>query len=174
MKTNQFYNGARGSDIVGPNANHKCSIHHWAEHGIAGRGVLLDYRSYAHAHNITYDPYTSHRISFAELQACGKWQGIDIRPASQGGDIKIGDILFIRSGWKEAYDSKSEEENFKLATRHATLDGNPDGLGLAFAGVKQEEEIKDWLHDSYFAAVAGDAPSWEAWPTNEGMFCSHV
>jgi hypothetical protein len=23
----------------------------------------------------------------------------------------------------------------------------------------------DWLHDCYFAAVAGDAPSFEAWPT---------
>jgi hypothetical protein len=30
-----FYNNTKGSDIVGPNANHKCSIHHWAVHGIA-------------------------------------------------------------------------------------------------------------------------------------------
>jgi len=25
----------------------------------------------------------------------------------------------------------------------------------------------DWLHDCYFSAVAGDAPSFEAWPTDQ-------
>jgi hypothetical protein len=28
----------------------------------------------------------------------------------------------------------------------------------------------DWLHDCWFAAVAGDAPSFEAWPTQEGFY----
>lgn len=49
-----FYNGVRGADIVGPDANMKDSIHHWAEHGIAGRGVLLDYAGYASEHGIRY------------------------------------------------------------------------------------------------------------------------
>jgi len=26
----------------------------------------------------------------------------------------------------------------------------------------------DWLHDCYFAGIAGDAPSFEAWPSQEG------
>lgn len=26
----------------------------------------------------------------------------------------------------------------------------------------------DWLHDCWFSAVAGDAPSFEAWPTQAG------
>lgn len=25
----------------------------------------------------------------------------------------------------------------------------------------------DWLHDCYFATVAGDSPTFEAWPTNQ-------
>ncbi len=50
-------------DIIGSNANEKCSIHHWANHGIAGRGVLLDYRSYALANNKPYDPYSYVPIS---------------------------------------------------------------------------------------------------------------
>jgi hypothetical protein len=33
--------------------------------------------------------------------------------------------------------------------------------------VKQEEAVIDWLHDCYFAAVGGDAPSFERWPTPE-------
>ena len=48
----------------------RCSIHHWAEHGIAGRGVLLDYRHYALTHNKPYDPYTSHAITLDDLKAC--------------------------------------------------------------------------------------------------------
>lgn len=40
FSTGQFYNNTRSEDIIGPEANHKCSIHHWAEHGIAGRGEL--------------------------------------------------------------------------------------------------------------------------------------
>ncbi|KAH8795871.1 hypothetical protein F5882DRAFT_35518 [Hyaloscypha sp. PMI_1271] len=40
-----FYNGTKGKDIEGNTKEDKdkCGIHHWAEHGIAGRGVLIDY-----------------------------------------------------------------------------------------------------------------------------------
>ncbi|KAI8943365.1 hypothetical protein NX059_001380 [Plenodomus lindquistii] len=159
-----FYNGTKGSDINGPNPNLKCSIHHWAEHGIAGRGVLLDYRSYAHKKGIKYDPFQYHPITWDDLYECGKDQGIDIRPAAQGGDIKIGDMLFIRSGWKECYDSLSDEAREKAALRPMHGSGEDKKDGLAYAGVHQEEKILDWLHDSYFASVAGDAPAFEAWP----------
>ncbi|CAI6328896.1 unnamed protein product [Periconia digitata] len=162
LPSGSFYNGTKGSDIVGPSANNKCSIHHWAEHGIAGRGILLDYRSYAHKKGIAYDPFDYYPISFEELYQCGKDQGIDIRPAAQGGDIRIGDMLFIRSGWKEAYDSKTPEVRAEAALRHG------EGMeGQRWAGVSQEERMIDWLHDCYFAAVAGDSPTFEAWPTHE-------
>jgi hypothetical protein len=181
IPTGSFYNNVRslplplntipnptqtkGSDITGPTANQKCSIHHWSTHGIAGRGILLDYRAYAHAKGINYDPYDYYPISWEDLRQCGLHQGIDIRPAAQGGDIKIGDMLFIRSGWKEAYDSRSAEENSKAALRHGSGKDGEDGL--RYAGVSQEEKMLDWLHDCYFATVAGDAPSFEAWPTHE-------
>lgn len=38
-----------------------------------------------------------------------------------------------------------------------------------YAGIAQEEKVLDWLHDCYFAAVSGDAPAFEAWPSHEGM-----
>lgn len=72
-------------------------------------------------------------------------------------------MLFIRSGWKEAYESKSDDDRTKAATRHG-----PNGEdGARYAGVSQEQKILDWLHDCYFASVAGDAPAFEAWPTHE-------
>ncbi len=159
------------SDITGAKANTKCGIGHWVEHGIAGRAILLDYRSYAHKNGIKYDPFAYHAISFKELQKCGTAQGLDIRPEAQGGDIKIGDILLIRSGFVEEYHSQPEAERNAAALR--THD--PDGVDLQqWAGIKQEEEMLDWIHDCYFSAVAGDAPSFEAWPSKAGKTSSYT
>jgi kynurenine formamidase len=157
-----FYNGAKGTDFLGPNANLKCSIHYWSEHGFAGRGVLLDYRSWATANGIKYDSASSHPITYEELVKVGKHQGIDIRPASKGGDIQIGDILFIRSGWKEDYNSRTAEENNAIGLRVFGESG--EGI-QRWTGVKQEPEAISWLHDCYFAAVGGDTPTFELWPT---------
>jgi hypothetical protein len=39
-----FWNGQHQSEIIGDNINYRNSLHVWAERGIVGRGVLLDYR----------------------------------------------------------------------------------------------------------------------------------
>lgn len=101
----------------------------------------------------------THSIPHAALTACGLHYGIDIRPASQGGDIQIGDILFIRSGFVQQHRLLTLDARVKLAARK--------GRETQFAGVAQEEAMLDWLHDCYFAAVAGDAPAFEAWPAKE-------
>lgn len=55
IKSGHFYNGATGAHIDGAEANkHRCSIHHWSDHGIGGRGVLLDYWTYAQENGIKY------------------------------------------------------------------------------------------------------------------------
>jgi hypothetical protein len=152
----------KSSDIVGENANLRCSIHHWAVHGIAGRGILLDYRHYAKIHNIDYDPYTAHPISFDDLKACAAYQGIDLRPESQGGDIKVGDILMVRSGFVERYNQLTPAERTAAAER-----AHDD---VKWAGLKQEEAVLDWLHDCYFGAVVGDSPTFECWPPADGNY----
>ncbi|KAL4875327.1 hypothetical protein BJY04DRAFT_232698 [Aspergillus karnatakaensis] len=151
-----FYNGATAADIDGPSPTTRCSIHHWANHCIAARAILLDYKHYAETHNKDYNPYTSHAISHADLTACAAYQGIDIRPASVGGSVEPGDILLVRSGFVKKYNELSPQDREAAALRtHADI---------AWAGLKQEEEILDWLHDCYFAAVAGDSPTFECWP----------
>ncbi|KKK19516.1 hypothetical protein ARAM_003489 [Aspergillus rambellii] len=167
MPSKVFYNGTTGQDIVGPHANHKCSIHHWATHGIAGRGILLDYRRYAKSKGINYDPCSGHAISYKDLHECGRAQGIDIRPWAQGGDIKIGDILLVRSGFVERYQATtSQEERAKLIAQTEA----PSLYDMRFAGLQQEEPMVDWLHDCYFAGVAGDSPSFERWPTPQEYY----
>lgn len=62
----------------------------------------------------------------------------------------------MRSGFVQRYHSLAPEERTAAALRsHGDI---------AFAGLKQEEEVLDWLHDCYFAAVAGDSPTFECWP----------
>ena len=126
---------------------------------------MIDYLGYAKKQGKTYDAFDNHGITLEELIAAGKDQGIDVRPKSQGGDIEIGDILFVRSGFVESYYAKGEKERHDLAVRPHQL-GPEDGQ--RYAGVKQGEDMKDWLHDCYFAAVAGDAPAFEAWPSHHG------
>ncbi|KAL8801457.1 MAG: hypothetical protein Q9182_004423 [Xanthomendoza sp. 2 TL-2023] len=168
LPTGTFYNNTHEADIVGPNANHKCSVHHWSEHGgLVGRGILLDYRAYADKKGVRYSSFTDHRIPYEELYRCGQDQGIDIRPEAQGGDVKIGDILFIRSGFIAAYHQTKPDDWEKLALRESAFGETNE---QKWAGVKQEEAMLDWLHDCYFAAVAGDSPSFEAWPSDRGDY----
>lgn len=68
----------------------------WAEQGIVGRGVLVDYHSWrtspegqAQSKVKDYDSFESVSIPVSDLEACLK---------AQGTELKFGDILFIRSG----------------------------------------------------------------------------
>jgi len=139
-------------------------MHHWAEHGIVGRALFLDFYGYSQANGKTYDSWTYHPFTYADLTACGKAQGIDIRPESQGGHVKPGDLLLVRGGWTDAYYKKTPEQR-ELGARRKHSMGPEDPS--QYAGLSQEEEVVDWLHDCYFSAVGGDMPSFEAWPTHE-------
>ncbi|KAL1867534.1 hypothetical protein VTK73DRAFT_4137 [Phialemonium thermophilum] len=155
--TGLFYNRTKASDITGPAATDRCGINHWCKKGLAGRAVLLDYRRYAEARGVEYDSATSHEITYGDLVACGRSQGLDIRPARFGGDIQVGDFLFVRSGFTKDYYARSEQENIAIGRREEPR----------WAGVSQEDQMIDWLHDCYFCAVAGDAPAFETWPTRK-------
>jgi len=68
MPTQTFYNGTKGSDIEGDKKDpNKCGIHHWAEHGIVGRGILIDYWTYAKENGIVYG-----MINLSILLLCAK------------------------------------------------------------------------------------------------------
>lgn len=114
-----------------------------------GRGVLLDYWSYAQQNNKTYDPNTTHSISLDELLACAKAQGTTFR---------YGDILLVRSGWIYNYNRLDQAARDSLKRDNI--------YEHAFVGVEGSKDMVDFLHDNYFAAVAGDTPAWEAWPPN--------
>ncbi|RPB02561.1 hypothetical protein L873DRAFT_1834055 [Choiromyces venosus 120613-1] len=147
ISSGTFYNNTKPAIIL---TKTKLGIQALSEHGIVARGLLLDFASYAAHHKIAY------RIIYTTLKAVGNFQNIDIRPASQGGDMQVGDVIFIRS-------------NITLPPRPNNHVFGP-GDGQKYVGVEQSEEVLDWLHDCYFAAVVGDMPSFEAWPSEKEYY----
>lgn len=153
----------------------------WAKHGICGRGVLLDlvlYYTESDA-DLPYDPFTSHPISVAELEACAKKQGVEFRS---------GDILILRVGFIRKYNTVTNEERAALGSKEETLYVicvslfSKTEYSLPSAGIEQSEDMKRFLwceslvlccshypdnlecRDNHFAAVASDQPALEVCP----------
>lgn len=127
----------------------RIGIQNWADHGICGRGVLLDFVNFQSKDGILpYDPWTTHPITVKDLEACAEAQGISFRR---------GDILMLRVGFiKKYYESTQESRD--------ALRGKPE----TFAGIEQSEEMKQFLWDNHFAAIASDQPALESWPPSPG------
>ncbi|KAK4705476.1 hypothetical protein P7C70_g728, partial [Phenoliferia sp. Uapishka_3] len=132
-------------------------IHHWAATGISGRGVLLDMVNFYEKDGsaLPYDPCTTHTVPLADIKACAVSQNIV---------FCTGDILILRMGWTRRYlfESSAEEK------AHWGEGGNE-----TFAGVENSDEMKEWLWENHFAAVASDQPAFEAWPPREGQVHLH-
>jgi kynurenine formamidase len=137
-----WYGGWRGQpgDDLGP-----LGIHHWADRGIIGRGVLVDLASFASG----YDPFT--RVAFrpADIAAALRAQGTALRE---------GDILCVRTGWTDRY------LELDAAARAGLAAGMQQVTGYTSAGLAGSEEMARFLWDSGVAAVACDNPAVEVVP----------
>jgi len=123
----------------------------WTERGgIVGRGILLDYLSWANTQGIEYSPIERHTISVQDLEAVA---------AAQGTELRHGDILLVRSGFVKWYEKASEEQRIG-----GTVNGS------TWAGVDGSEESVAWLWNHHFAAVGGDANVFEAWPAQNERY----
>lgn len=126
----------------------------WAEKGIVGRGILLDYHTWRLENNIPYHPFANDSIPLEHLKAV---------LTSQNTQLKFGDILIIRSGYMHAFEAMKTEQIEALAKI------NPP----TFSGVQQSPEMLEWLWGN-FSAVAGDQPSFECWPSKESYMLHEV
>ncbi|KAJ7612090.1 putative cyclase-domain-containing protein [Roridomyces roridus] len=125
-------------------------IQNWSNHGICGRGVLLDIAKFLSKDGVmSYDPWTTHAITMQQLQDCAKAQGVKFRR---------GDILILRVGFIKKFYESSQEAKDALREKPET-----------FAGIEQSEEMKQFLWNNHFAAIASDQPALERWPTPEGV-----
>jgi len=126
----------------------------WHQRGcIVGRGVLIDYVSYAERHGLHYSPITNHGITHLELEEAAREQAVEFR---------TGDILLVRSGltkwYNECLDPMLRDRFFKDPTK-------------ASVGVLASLEAFEWVWNHHFAAVAGDALAWEPVPYPKDRPC---
>ncbi|POR36848.1 Uncharacterized protein TPAR_02948 [Tolypocladium paradoxum] len=140
-----FYGGTTAVEIS-DRSNHRIGIHHWAKEGICGRGVLLDYVAYAEKHSISYSALSNHAVPLQVLKQIADGQGVEFRR---------GDILFIRIGLTKEWDADMSPADKQAYAQSASPQ---------HAGVEGTEEVLRWIWDEGFAAVAGDAVSFEVYP----------
>ncbi|OBT81736.1 hypothetical protein VE02_08887 [Pseudogymnoascus sp. 03VT05] len=142
----QFYNGTTQDEIHGSGSDYSNPVNGldaWAEKGIAGRGILVDYADYADRNGIKYDKTKAHQISVDVVKAI---------LAETKTEVHIGDILFLRTGFVQGYLAldQSEREAMKMERQ--------------WPGMMQSQTTAEWLWESQFSAVAADNPAFECGP----------
>jgi len=145
-----FYNGVSGED-AGPGGS-KLGIERWAEHGIAGRGVLLDVAGYMARRGTPLNP----RAEFAIRPEL-----LDEVAAAQGTTLEIGDILLLRTGYMQAYLAATPEERVSFKEHRDC------------PGLSADEAMAAWLWNRHVAAVTADNPAVELVPGDPAVGYLH-
>ncbi|KAF3386332.1 hypothetical protein F1880_001662 [Penicillium rolfsii] len=152
LPTGMTYNGMRatveelqnpctGTQIL-PTLDKDCLG--WHKRGcIVGRGVLIDYKSWADHRGIQYSPFSGHRISPSDIEIVAAHQGTKFQP---------GDILIIRFGLTEELSKMTAEEQATAMSSHQAC------------GIEGTKEMARWIWNKHFAAVASDNIAVEAMP----------
>ncbi|CAI4217816.1 unnamed protein product [Parascedosporium putredinis] len=144
--TGLSYNGCKPTKQALLDGDDAClpSLNHWhARGGLVARGVLLDYRAYAHTKGIAYDCFSNHGISVQDLEAVAAFQGTT---------FKQGDVVIIRTGFTEDLGAADADEQVRMMNTHQAV------------GVKGNRESAKWFWNHHFAAVAGDTIAFEVMP----------
>ncbi|KAL0261448.1 hypothetical protein SLS55_002878 [Diplodia seriata] len=149
-----FYGGTTKEEILDPK-NDRIGMQHWARAGIAGRGVLIDYVSWAEKRGIKYTTFSQHEIKLSEILEIAKECNITFQK---------GDILLVRIGVTKEWEHTMDES----AKQAYAANTSPQ-----HAGVEGTTDVLRWLWDSGFSAIAGDAISWEVYPPKPGGIMMH-
>jgi hypothetical protein len=144
------YWGGRTQDPTdGPNG---LGIEHWAEHGIAGRGVLIDVAGWLAERDPDYDPLVPLAITADDVRAV---------LAAQGVEPEVGDIWCLRTGWVGAYLQLDDAARRSYAT------------APTFAGLYADEEMARTIWNAHPAALCADNPAVEVVPGDPAVGSLH-
>ena len=151
-----YYGGRQDVDL---DEKGELGIEHWAQHGIVGRGVVLDGARYMEQQQTPLDMTKKFEMDGTFLEKVAQEQKVQLEP---------GDILILRTGWLEWY--KSLDERGREALR--------DTLGAGEAphacpGLAASQETAAWLWDRQIAAIAADNIAVEALPVDPAVGFQH-
>lgn len=133
-----FYNGATEAEVESGARN---TIEHWAERGIAGRGVLLDLARTMTADGRPFDPGSATAFTVEDLELA--------RDAA-GAEIGEGDVLVLRTGFAPWFASLPRSER--------------DSREFRAPGIDHSEQMCRYLWNLGIAAIATDTFAVEVWP----------
>ena len=121
----------------------------WGEHGIVGRGVLLDVA------RVVTIPGDEPFVVRPDL--------LDRTAAAEGVELRAGDICCVRVGWLSWY------RTLDAAGRRAVSAASRSYPDLRTPGVGSGPELAAWLWDHGVAAVAVDNPGVEPFPVTAAL-----
>ncbi len=144
-----FWGGRTQDPTQGHNG---LGIESWAEHGIAGRGLLIDVAGWLADREAGYDALQPRTITADEVRAT---------LAAQGVEPETGDIWCLRTGWVPAY------RQLDRAAREAYA------LAPTSAGLYADEEMARSIWNAHPAALCADNPAVEAVPGDPAVGSLH-
>jgi hypothetical protein len=144
-----YWGGRTADPTDGPRP---LGIEHWARHGIAGRGVLIDVAGFYAAQGRPLDPLSAHPFAVADLTGA---------LAAQGVELRAGDVLCIRTGWTAAYRELGRQDRVGYAERPS------------FAGLHAGEDTARFVWDAQPAALCCDNPAVEVVPGDPAIGSLH-
>jgi len=154
--TRKWYGGTT-SDEISKMESDRIGVGHWAQEGIAARGVLIDYVSYAEKKGIEANGMTGHAITLDEVKEIATECNIT---------FKQGDIFFLRCGFTKTWESLALEQ--KMDYRKQTQAHKHRHSGLI-----QSEAVARFMWDNHIVAVAGDGVSFEVRPNRDDNWSMH-
>lgn len=134
--TRRWYGGTTSDEITSGNSD-RIGIGHWAQDGIAARGFLIDYVSYAEKKGQPVDGMSGYPITLDEVKEIAAECKIEFKP---------GDIFFLRCGFTKTWESISMEKKQEYRTLTQAHKHRHTGL-------MQDEAVAKFMWDNHIVAV---------------------
>lgn len=152
----RWYGGTPADDITNVESD-RIGVGHWAQDGIAARGFLIDYVSYAEKKGGNVDGMNGHAITLEEVHEIAKECNITFKP---------GDIFFLRCGFTKTWEALTMEGKKQYRSNTAVAKH-------AHTGLIQSEAVARFMWDNHIVAVAGDGVSFEVRPNRDNDWNMH-
>jgi kynurenine formamidase len=151
-----YYGGRQDEDL---DTKGELGIENWAQHGIIGRGVLLDAAGYMERRGAPIEATSRFTMDGPFLEEIARAENIQ---------LTTGDIVLLRTGWLAWYKSLDEAGREGL---RGTLHPGPGGM--ACPGLDPSQTTAAWVWDQQLAAIASDNVALEALPVDVQVGFQH-
>ena len=135
----------------------RLGMENFAEHGIAGRGVLLDLARFMEQRGTPVNQESRLAVDGRLLEQIAEAEQLEFRP---------GDILMLRTGWLAWYLGLDVEKRTWMSTAF-------ESGQLTMPGLDAHRETAAWLWDHQVSVVAADNFALEALPVDPTVGFQH-